>query len=195
MPQEVALNFSSDDRKINVGLEWDPNEEAAGVLGEIKPHNLDLSCAILSADMIVRDIITPTDTKRDVYKDQIFHKGDHTSGGSDFEDEEILINLDNVSSDVGALALTVSTNDQVDIAEVKNGVCRFMDASSLSSFLDVSFDEFVSHKDAINRSSQQHFLAGVLVKKKEGWALYDMQSMLSALDSTSIEMTIKSMVA
>lgn len=103
MPQEVALNFSSDDRKINVGLEWDPNEEAAGVLGEIKPHNLDLSCAILSADMIVRDIITPTDTKRDVYKDQIFHKGDHTSGGSDFEDEEILINLDNVSSALARL--------------------------------------------------------------------------------------------
>lgn len=195
MSQEVALNFSSDAQKINVGLEWDPNEEQAGVLGDVKPHNLDLSCAILKAGMVVSDIITPTDTKRAEYKDQIFHKGDHTSGGSDFEDEEILVNLDNLPDDVDALAFTVSTNDQVDIGEVNNGVCRFMDAASLSSFLNVNFSDFVSHKDDINKSSQQHFLAGVLVKKENGWTLYDVQSMLKTLDSTSIEMTVKSMIS
>ncbi len=132
MTQDIELNFSGDIPKLMVGLSWDHNEVKVGVLDDsVVPHNLDLSCVVLTQGLQVKDIITPVDPKRDVYKNQIFHMGDHLSGGSDFEDEEIQVNFENLNADITGLAFVVSSNDRVKFADVTNGKCEFYDAASL----------------------------------------------------------------
>ncbi|MEM9468797.1 MAG: TerD family protein [Pseudomonadota bacterium] len=188
MTQEILLNFKGDIRKILLGLEWDPNEEARGVMGSIKPHNLDLSCAIFDNKRIVRDVITPQDTKRDKYGQKIFHKGDNKSGGSDFEDEEILINLDNIDDEIPMIGVIVSTNDNVKISDIQNGRCSFLDASDLSSFLSLDLKDLASNDEAVNVPKQQHFLMGVIKQNKQSdCVIIDHQMILKSMEPEEIE--------
>lgn len=195
MTQEKKLNFSGDVRKLMVGLEWDPNEEKKGVLSSAKPHNLDLSCAVFDSGMLIKDIITPTHPKREEYKGEIFHKGDALDGGADFEDEEIVITMDSLSDNIKAIAFMISTNDHVDIASVNNGICRFQDAITLSAFAEIKLSEFVSKKDSVNIPRQEHFFAGMVMRGDDNkWVLKDTQFVLPALDTTSIETAVKSII-
>jgi stress response protein SCP2 len=186
MAQDIQLTFSEGASKLMVGLSWDYNEEKAGVLEEsIQPHNLDLSCVVLGAGMRVRDIITPDSPKRDEYKAQIFHMGDHLTGGSDYEDEEIQVNFDKLDSAVSALAFVVSVNGKVKFSEVKNGSCAFCDAATLAPFLSVGFAG----------SQQPHYLVGVIVKNDVGgWVLKDVQAELLALDAGVVEGALEGVV-
>ena len=195
MTHDKQLSFSGDIRKLMVGLEWDPNEEEKGVISTVKPHNLDLSCAVFDSGMSVVDIITPTHPKREEYKGQIFHKGDALDGGADFEDEEILVTIDSLGDDINAIGFMVSTNDHVDIASVNNGICRFQDAISLSPFVEIKLSEFVSKKDNVNIPRQEHFFAGMIIRGDDDkWVLKDAQFILPALDGTSIETAVKSII-
>lgn len=195
MVYDKELSFSGDISKLMVGLEWDPNEEEKGVVSVIKPHNLDLSCAVFDTDMSVVDIITPTHPKRDEYKGQIFHKGDALDGGADFEDEEILVTMDTLDAEIKAISFMVSTNDHVDIASVKNGICRFQDAISLSPFVEIKLSEFISKKDSVSIPRQEHFFAGIIMRAEgDKWVLKDTQFVLPALDGTSLETAVKSII-
>ena len=184
MTQDIELKFSGDIPKLMVGLSWDHNEKKQGVLDEsVVPHNLDLSCVVLGQGFQVKDILSPRDPKRDVYKNQIFHMGDHLTGGSDYEDEEIQVNFENLNADIAGLAFVVSSNDRVKFADVANGKCEFCDAASLQPFMSVEFQT----------AEKPHYLVGVVVKNDQGvWALQNAQSELIALDPTVLEDALRS---
>ena len=149
--------------KLMVGLSWDPNDKKEGVLDEsIVPHNLDVSCVVLSVDKQIIDVIKPNETMREKYKNQIFHLGDHLSGGSDFEDEEIQVSLQNLNNDIGYLLFVVSANGKVGLADAQNGVCAFLDGVSLSPLLSVN----------LSKTPGQQCVAGVVSRDGEnGWTL------------------------
>ncbi len=187
MADELSLN-NEDGTPINlmVGLSWDPNEEKFGNLdNSIKAHNLDLSCAILSESMQVKDLITPDDPKRDMYKEQIFHAGDNLSGGSDFEDEEIRVNFDRLPDDVSALAFIVSANNKVKFEHVKNGECAFNNAQTLQPFLTVSLNDIPG----------PHRVVGIVKKTSSGWALQKAEVDVRALDAYIIEQALGEVTA
>lgn len=182
MSEEYSLN-AEDGSIINlmVGLSWDPNEEKWGSLDtNVKAHNLDLSCALLSESMQVTDLITPDEPKRDQYKEQIFHSGDNLSGGADFEDEEIRVNFDKIGGDVHALAFVVSANNKVKFENVKNGECAFNNAQTLQPLLSVSLDNIPG----------QHRVVGIVKRTSTGWALSKVEVDVSALDAAVIEQAL-----
>lgn len=202
MSEIIPLNFSTDNKKLLVGLSWDPNEKSEGVLGDVKVHNLDLSCAVFNADYEVCDIITPIDTKRDTYKGQIFHRGDNKSGGADFEDEDITVHLDKLDQTTGdlelectvrALAFVVSTNDRVKFEDVSNGDCHFMDGLTLEPFKKIDLQGEAKKMSGPNASSQQHLVLGYVSEDENGaWTLKSMSHEINALEKSAIEDAVKS---
>ena len=179
MAQDIELNIP----KLMVGLSWDPNEQKQGVLDEsITPHNLDLSCIVLGQGRQIKDIITPSDPKREAYKNAIYHMGDHLSGGSDFEDEEIQVHFENLDADITGLAFAVSGNDKLELAEVANGKCEFCDAASLKPFMSVEFKAV----------EKPHYLVGAVIKNDQGvWVLQNTQTELLVFDQDVIENALR----
>lgn len=193
MSNIITLNFSSDQKKLMVGLSWDPNEKSTGVLGGLTPHNLDLSCAVFNADLEVCDIITPLEPKREQYKGKIFHRGDSTSGGGDFEDEDVTVYLDSLQEtdrDIRAMAFIVSINDRVQFSEVKNASCAFMDGINLEPFLSIDLKGLEANSN--NASSQQHFVVGYVTQGEDGsWTLKNIQKPIESLGQSAIEAAVK----
>ena len=179
MSEELSLNtVDGKPIKMMVGLAWDPNEEKWGNLDtNIKVHNLDLSCAVLTESMQVKDLITPDNPMRDAYKDKIFHAGDNLSGGADFEDEEIRVDFSRLDDDIHGLAFIVSANNKIKFENVKNGECAFNNAQTLQPFLTVSLDDIPG----------QHRIVGIAKRTKSGWALQEAKVDVNALDEYIIE--------
>lgn len=135
--QEIELSFKDGVRRLMVGLSWEPNEQEDRYGGAPKLHDLDLSCALFDKGGSVLDVLTPQSPQREKYGQDIFHAGDHTSGGSDFEDEYIRINLDRLGEEVSALVFAVSTKGGLKFHEAVVPRCDFLEDSSLASFSSV----------------------------------------------------------
>lgn len=179
MSEELSLNTEEGQPiKLMVGLAWDPNEEKWGNLDtNIKVHNLDLSCAVLTDSMRVKDLITPDNPMRDEYRSKIFHAGDNLSGGSDFEDEEIRVDFEHLEDEIQGLAFVVSANNKIKFEHVKNGECAFNNAQTLEPFLTVSLDDIPG----------QHRIVGIVKRTRSGWALQKAEVDVGALDEMIIE--------
>ena len=185
MNDNIVLNHEGTVPKLKVGLSWYHNEQKAGVLDtSVVPHNLDLTCAVIGQDKKVLELISPHAPKRSKYKEQIFHMGDHLSGGSDFEDEEIVVSLDKVSEDIHALVFVVSVNGKVTFSDVKNAALEFMDGITLDSFL--SFDFLGAEKAAL--------MCGLLVRDGNGWLLQSVREDIAAVDETLIQESLKAIL-
>ena len=183
MSNEIELKFNADIPKLMVGLSWDPNEYQSVLKEDIVAHNLDLSCAVLNKNLQVKDIIMPDEPKRSLYKNQIYHMGDHLSGGSDFEDEEIHVNFANLDADIFGLAFVVSANNKVKFSDVANGNCSFLDAANLDPFLSVELQGI----------EKPHYLVGITMKNDHGdWILQNTQKELLALDAGLLEEALRS---
>lgn len=173
--------IGSDVEKLKIGLSWDPNEQKAGVLDDsIKVHNLDLSCVIFSDGDDVLDVLTPQEPKRDHYQHQIFHLGDHLSGGSDFEDEAIQINLDALDPQIGCLAFVVSVQGRVKFSEVRNGQCEILNGITLESLMAVDFQSI--EKPAM--------VAFTLKRNGAGFTLAEVKKPIAALDADLVQRTL-----
>lgn len=195
MLHDIPLEFSGETKKVMVGLSWDPNETPDAMSGEVKVHNVDLSCALFDQDMKVFEILTPQNTKTSQYKNMIFHYGDNLSGGSDYEDEQILINLPNLDERIAAIAFVVSTNDRVKIHQVANGNVSFLDGESLKPFLSIDFSEFTLLEDVGGAPMQEHHFAGMMRKAgNDDWCVKDIQFALKSLSSEEIEEVVKMVV-
>lgn len=182
MAEEYSLiDEDGNTHKLMVGLSWDPNEEKWGTLDtNIKAHNLDLSCAVISGKQVT-DLITPDDPKRDVYREKIFHAGDNLSGGSDFEDEEIRVDFDKLDDSIDALAFVVSANNKIKFEHVKNAECAFNNALTLNPFLTVSLNDIPG----------QHRVVGFVKRTVTGWALQELTLDVTALDAYIIEQALQ----
>ena len=180
MSDQIPLNFSDDGRRLSVGLSWDHNEEESAY-GDIKVHDLDLSCAVISQTGEIIDIISPQEPKREQYKFVIFHSGDHASGASDFEDELINVQINNIDDTIGTLAFFISTKDSVKLKDVANPECVFLEGTTLDKFFSI---DLAKADEIAEENGQQgaYFLAGAIQRAQNDntqWVLKPVQSYLS----------------
>lgn len=167
-----VLSFESDDQKLLVGLSWEPNEEQKGsaLLGKrYIPHDVDVSCALYDAAGGLIDHITPTDAKRDQYKQLVFHSGDHTTGGSDFEDEDIQIWLGRLPETIASVAVFVSTKGELQFHQVNALKIQMMDGVSLQVFAETDLSA-ASPFEGSDYGDWQ-YCAYVLKRDGAGWVL------------------------
>ncbi len=178
MVSEVNL---SDTPKITVGLSWEPNEKvrdaSSGLVSDI-PHDLDLMCCLFSDGLNLIDMITPQEPKRDIYAQQIFHEGDHTSGGSDFEDEALHILFKNLDPDIKYIAIVVRMNEGLKISSATDAKCDFLNYSDLESLL--SYD--------LSVAKGSFYLSGIIKKNHLGdWVLLNISDDLLSANAPDIQ--------
>lgn len=130
MAESVDLIFNGQVRRILVGLSWDLNEPRSSLLSAQDSHDLDLYCVLLSEDYEIIDMISPMDPKREKYKSQIFHTGDHKSGASELDDEEIHLNLDNVTGDISHFLFMISSKSKLKLSKANKPYFTIYDGLS-----------------------------------------------------------------
>jgi len=194
MANDIPLSFSDGSQKLMIGLSWDPNPEITSTLEEVKQvHDLDLSCAIIGADKKIIDMITPGDPQRKKYRLQIFHAGDHQSGGSDYEDEEMHIHLDKIDSNIKSFVFLVSAKDGVNFKDVNNPECSFHDGITLEKFLAVDLKLTIEEQSTTDAQGG-HCLTAIVSRSESDpsqWVLKPKQLSLSSADGAALEQEIQ----
>ena len=155
------LEFIGEDQKFLAGLSWDINERKT-VVGEPEPHDLDISCVLLSSNKTVIDFITPSNPKRKDYGLMILHSGDNQSGSADFEDESIVVNFKKIAPDIAYIVFCVSCKKGVAIEKVAKPFCHFSDATTLKSI--ASIDLKTPSMNDLKKWLNDDFVTGVLRK-------------------------------
>ncbi len=138
--QKIDLSKGSDGlSKIMVGLGWDPVEKKGGLLGGLfggsgSNIDCDASAILLNGDGKF------TSKKNLIYfgnlrsADQsIIHQGDNLTGAGEGDDEQIMLDLSSISSDIHKIVFVVNIYDCVkrrqDFGMIKNAFIRIVDMS------------------------------------------------------------------
>lgn len=154
------LEFDNAQQNFLAGLGWE--EKPDGRKGLFSSgHNLDLCCCLMTKEFNLIDFISPSDPKIGEYRFQIMHTGDHRTGSSPGEDEEIHINLSKLDPEICYLAFVVQAQGSTDFDAVEKPGCVFMDGGSYRVFLRMDIKAAPrDRKPAAGRSAQ--YVAAVL---------------------------------
>lgn len=116
--------------RVVMGLGWDPIS-TKGFLGFGKKQlevDLDASCLLFGEDGSMLDAVWFRQLKsRD---GSILHTGDNRTGAGDGDDEQIIVNLETVPSNVKSLVFVVNSFTGQSFAQIENASCRIVDAGS-----------------------------------------------------------------
>ena len=169
---------------VTIGLGWDIAEQKKGLLGGLfggqpAEYDLDVVAFLCDADGKVRDVGRdasgkPTLKNSDViYFNNLKHRtgdiwltGDNRTGAGDGDDEQIVVRLNNLSSDFHKIAFIVqiyegAKNNQ-HFGQVQNAFIRAVDASGKEM---VRFD--LSGKGQYDQ--QRSLLFAELVRENSEW--------------------------
>lgn len=137
---EQILEFDNSRQNFFVGLSWEENPDGSHFSVD---HDLDLSCILLDKKLTTLDVVMPSCLKRDKYRLQIFHSGDHRTGSSSLDDEEIHINLKKLDPDICHVAFVVSLkSSNLSFSDIKNPFCIFADGSTYRKYLSIDLREY-----------------------------------------------------
>lgn len=140
--------------KVVMGLGWDTRK---GFLGRSISIDLDASCLMFEGDRLVDSIWFRQLNSRD---GSVRHTGDNLTGDGDGDDEQIIVDLSNVSPNVDRLVFTVNsfTGDTFD--KVENAFCRLVDATTNDEIARFNLTESGSHTGQVMAS---------VFKGADGW--------------------------
>ncbi|HEY0060557.1 MAG TPA: TerD family protein [Telluria sp.] len=116
--------------KITMGLGWDAVKTKGifGFGGKTETIDLDASCVMFDDANKPVDIVWFRQLKsRD---GSIVHTGDNRTGAGDGDDEQIIVDLANVPSNVKSLVFTVNSFTGQSFAQVQNAFCRIVNTSN-----------------------------------------------------------------
>jgi tellurium resistance protein TerZ len=116
--------------KITMGLGWDAVKTKGifGFGGKTETIDLDASCVMFDEGNKPVDIVWFRQLKsRD---GSIVHTGDNRTGAGDGDDEQIIVDLANVPSNVKSLVFTVNSFTGQSFAQVENAFCRIVNTSN-----------------------------------------------------------------
>ena len=114
-------------RTIVMGLGWDAVKKKGmfGFGGESEEIDLDASCLLFDDNKRLFDAVWFRQlTSGD---GSVRHTGDNRTGDGDGDDEQIIVKLEAVPSDVKALVFTVNCFTGQDFSKVENAFCRIVD--------------------------------------------------------------------
>ena len=167
MSLPIALNISADHPKITVGLSWEPvaDNGRSSVLSERYAQDADLSCFLLDNAGALVDSITPVNPQRDKYRQKVFHTGDHTDGGSEFEDEEIQLWLTNLDASIAGIAFGVSTKGVLHLQDLNKPKFVVMDTTSLELFYSQNLSDV--ERAPVDGAAQWQYIAGAALRDEQ----------------------------
>lgn len=116
--------------KIIMGLGWDAKKTKGffGMGG--KEQTIDLDASVLMFDD-AKKLIDQVWFRQLQSKDgSIKHTGDNRTGDGDGDDEQILVNLSTVPSNVTSLVFIVNSFTGQSFDQIENAFCRLVDGSS-----------------------------------------------------------------
>ena len=188
MSLPIALNVSADHPKITVGLSWEPVSDngRSSVISDPVAQDADLSCFLFDGAGALIDSITPVAPQREKYRQKVFHTGDHTDGGSEFEDEEIQVWLSHLDETIAGIAFGVSTKGAILLQDLNRPKFVVMDATSLEVFYsqNLSDVEGTPAEDA----AQWQYIAGAALRDKQNsdkWNFVPVGSYLADIQNIS----------
>lgn len=150
-----------------VGLGWDPIKVKKGFFGGFKSPDIDLDASvfILKNDLLKekKDIIYFGNLKS---KDNaIVHTGDNLTGDGDGDDEQILVSLKNVASDVNRLVFVINIYNCIqrkqDFGMIENAYIRVVDKSKGNELVRYNLSDDYSGKTAM--------IAGEVYRQGQEW--------------------------
>lgn len=104
---------------VTIGLGWDVRKGFFG--GSI---DLDASCVMFAGETITDTVWFRQLKSRD---GSVKHTGDNVTGAGDGDDEQIIVNLDQLPSNVTKLVFTVNSYTGDNFNRVQNAYCRIVD--------------------------------------------------------------------
>jgi tellurium resistance protein TerZ len=113
-----------------MGLGWDAVKKRSmfGFGGEPAAIDLDASCLLFDDNNRLFDAVWFRQLCSG--DGSVRHTGDNRTGDGDGDDEQIIVELDAVPSDVKALVFTVNCFTGQDFSQVENAFCRIVDKST-----------------------------------------------------------------
>ncbi|MBF0538305.1 MAG: TerD family protein [Nitrospirae bacterium] len=127
--QKISLEKEAGGKltKVTMGLGWDVRK-SAGFLGfgqKTKQIDLDASCVLFDERGEQVDVVWFKQLKS---KDgSIIHTGDNRTGAGEGDDEQIIVDLTAVPSNVKALMFVVNSFTGQSFKEIENAFCRIVD--------------------------------------------------------------------
>lgn len=143
------INLTKDNpglKRVIVGLGWDTTRYDGG-----QDYDLDASAFLLNANGKCRDE-NDFIFYNNLEGPGITHTGDNRDGEGDGDDEQLLINFDQVPSNVDRLAITVTIHDALtrrqNFGQVRNAYVRLVDQDTNEEFLRYDLGEDFSIETA-----------------------------------------------
>lgn len=120
---------------VIVGLGWDPAEPARGFFGVKKQANVDCDASALmlneNGKLIKKGNLICFHNKQSPCN-SVIHSGDNLTGDGDGDDEQIMVNLSAIPSDVHKVLVVVNiydaTNRKQDFGMIKSAYIRVINA-------------------------------------------------------------------
>jgi len=113
--------------KVVMGLGWDAVKKKGflGFGGSSTEIDLDASCLLFNEQKQLVDVVWFRQLKSN--DGSIQHTGDNRTGAGDGDDEQIIVDLSRVPTQVHALVFTVNSFTGQTFAQVENAYCRIVD--------------------------------------------------------------------
>ncbi len=132
--QKISLEKEAGNKltKITMGLGWDVAKKKGGFLGFLGGGggsvDLDASCVMFDANKNVVDTVWFRQLKS---KDgSVLHTGDNRTGEGDGDDEQIVVNLNQLPSNVSILFFVVNSFTGQNFSQIENAYCRILDSTN-----------------------------------------------------------------
>lgn len=142
--------------KVIMGLGWDAVKSKGflGFGGGAQEIDLDASCIMFDEQGNPVDAIWFRQLKS---KDgSVVHTGDNRTGDGDGDDEQIIVDLTKVPSNVKSLVFTVNSFTGQNFSQVENATCRIVNASNNSEVARFNLTTLGSHNAQIMAKIYRH---------------------------------------
>ncbi|MCT4585956.1 MAG: TerD family protein [Peptostreptococcaceae bacterium] len=143
---------------LRIGLGWDPAEQKQGFLGALLKGSTNIDC---DASILMLDSNGKIRTKENVIyfgnlrssNESVIHMGDNLTGEGEGDDEQILIDLNKIPSDIDKLVFVVNIYDckkrNQHFGMIKNAYIRVMDSSNNNELLRYNLTDSYSNMTAL----------------------------------------------
>ncbi|MFN8576069.1 MAG: TerD family protein [Candidatus Sericytochromatia bacterium] len=130
--QKISLEKEAGNKltKVVMGLGWDVAKKKGGFLGFLSstPDSVDLDASCVMWDSH-RNIVDTVWFRQLKSKDgSIQHTGDNRTGAGDGDDEQIIVHLNQLPSNVTNLFFVVNSFTGQNFSQIDNAFCRIVDA-------------------------------------------------------------------
>ncbi|MBY3623218.1 TerD family protein [Acinetobacter sp. CUI P1] len=153
---------------VIVGLGWDPAEPARGFFGMKKQANVDCDASALmlneNGKLVKKGNLICFHNKQSPCN-SVIHSGDNLTGDGDGDDEQIMVNLNAIPSDVHKVLVVVNiydaTNRKQDFGLIKSAYIRVINA--------VGNNELIRFNLSDNYNGYTALICGELYRQGGEW--------------------------